>query len=62
MAAALLAAVRRAGREARVALAADLLLPVELHGERDQGRLHDAAVELERQAELLSGHGGCRLV
>jgi len=52
VAARLLAAVGRARREARVALAAHLLLPVVLLGERDERGLHDAAAELELESEV----------
>jgi len=58
VAALLLAAVGCTRRQARVALAADLLLPVELLGERDQGGLHDTTAELEFEHEISERHFG----
>jgi len=52
VAAGLLAAVGGAGRQARVALAAHLLLPVVLLGQRDERGLHDAAAQLEFNREF----------
>ena len=56
MTARLLAAVGGAGREAGVAAAADLLLPVVLHGQGHEGGLHDTTLELELHAALARGH------
>jgi hypothetical protein len=51
VAAGLLAAVGRARGQAGVAAAADLLLPVELLGEGNQGWLHDATTEAEHKVQ-----------
>jgi hypothetical protein len=51
VAARLLAAVRGAGRQAGVALAAHLLLPVELLGEGHESRLHHAAAQAQDEVE-----------
>ena len=55
VAAGLLAAVGSAGREAGVALTADLLFPVVLLGEGDEGGLHDTTAEFEFEFEF-AGH------
>ncbi len=52
VAAALLAAVGRARREASVALAADLLLPVVFLGEGDESGLHDTTHKFEFEFDL----------
>ena len=51
MAARLLAAVRRADWQAGIALAADLLLPVELLGEGNEGWLHHTTAEAQHQVQ-----------